>query len=63
MVDMSLASIDDRSLVVLSVEPAQHPVFVEDQGSPEFYVRSGPSTRELTVREATDCIASRWPAG
>lgn len=60
MVDMSFASIDDKSLIVLSVEPAQHPVFVEDQGSPEFYVRSGPSTRQLNVKEATDYIGTRW---
>ena len=60
MVDMSFASIDDKWLIVLSVEPAQHPVFVEDQGSPEFYVRSGPSTRQLNVKEATDYIGTRW---
>jgi hypothetical protein len=60
MVDMSFASIDDKSLIVLSVEPAQHPVFVEDQGSPEFYVRSGSSTRQLNVKEATDYIGARW---
>jgi hypothetical protein len=60
MVDMSFASIDEKPVVVLSVEPAQHPVFVEDQGSPEFYVRSGPSTRQLNVKEATDYIGTRW---
>lgn len=62
MVDMSFASIDEKTLIVLSVEPAQQPVFVEDQGSPEFYVRSGASTRQLNVKEATDFIASRWPS-
>ncbi len=62
MVDMSFASIDEKPLIVLSVEPAQQPVFVEDQGSAEFYVRSGASTRQFNVKEATDYIGSRWPS-
>jgi hypothetical protein len=62
MVDMSFASINEKTVVVLGVEPAQQPVFVEDDGSPEFYVRSGSSTRLLNVRDATDYIASRWSA-
>lgn len=60
MVGMSFASIDDKTVVVLNADPALKPVFVDNAGSPEFYVRSGASTRQLNVKEATDYIASRW---
>lgn len=60
MVDMSFASIDDKTVVVLSADPALGPVFVDNDGAPEFYVRSGSSTRQLNVKEATDYIASHW---
>ena len=46
---------------ILSTTPSTQPVFVEDGGSPEFYVRSNASTRLLDVKEATSYIAAHWP--
>lgn len=60
MVAVSFASIDDKTVVVMSADRAQAPVFVDNAGAPEFYVRSGPSTRLLNVKEATDYIAAHW---
>ena len=60
MVAMSFASIDDKSVVVMSADRALGPVFFDHEGAPEFYVRSGPSTRQLNVKEATDYIAAHW---
>ena len=60
VVGMSFASIDDKTVVVLSADPSATPVFVENEGSPEFFVRSGASTRQLNVKEATDYIAAHW---
>jgi len=36
-------------------------VFLEDQGTSEFHLRSNASTRRLGVKEATEYIARRWP--
>jgi hypothetical protein len=63
VVGMSFASIDDKTVVVLSADPASAPVFVDNEGSPEFFVRSGSSTRQLNVKEATDYITSHWSDG
>lgn len=60
MVAMSFASVDDKTVVVLSADPALTPIFVDNEGAPEFYVRSGASTRQLNVKEATDYIAAHW---
>ena len=60
LVDVSLATVDDHTVAVLSADRARQPVFVQDQGQPEFYVRSGSQTRPLDIRDATDYIASHW---
>jgi hypothetical protein len=61
MVDMSFASVDDRTVVVLGADRSLTPVFVDNDGAPEFYVRSGASTRQLDVKEATSFIGAHWP--
>lgn len=60
MVDMSFASIDGKTVVVLRAERALAPVFVDNDSTPEFYVRSGSSTRQLNVKEVTDYVAAHW---
>lgn len=60
MVDMSFASIDAKTVVVLRAERALSPVFLDNEGAPEFYVRSGSSTRQLNVKEVTDYVAAHW---
>lgn len=40
--------------------PSPRPVFLDQNGSPKLYLRSGAATRELNVREAFDYQASRW---
>jgi hypothetical protein len=61
LVDATFATADDKTVIVIAAEPATQPVFVEDRDTSEFYVRSGASTRQLNVKDATDYIASRWP--
>lgn len=63
VIGMSFASIDDKTVVVLSADPASTPIFVDNEGSPEFFVRSGASTRQLNVKEATDYITAHWSDG
>lgn len=50
-----------REVCRVIVSPAPRPVFLEQGGSPKFYLRSGAATRELNVKEAIDFQASRWP--
>ena len=57
---ISFAPVDGKTVAIVSATPSTHPVFVEDSGSPEFYVRSNASTRLMDVKEATTFIATRW---
>ena len=40
--------------------PAPRPVFIKQGGNTKFYIRTGVSTRELNIEEASKCIAHRW---
>lgn len=58
---VSFAPVDGKTVAVVSATPSTQPVFVEDSGSPEFYVRSNASSRLLDVKEAMSYIAAHWP--
>jgi hypothetical protein len=58
---ISFAPVDGKIVAVISATPSTQPVFVEDVGSPEFYVRSNAASRLLDVKEATSYIAAHWP--
>lgn len=49
----------------ISCSPSTRPVYLRPgkKADPEFWVRSGNSTRQLTVDEAADYIMGRWPLG
>src|SRR6266487_276090 len=59
-IEVSFATADTETVAVLSAERSPKPVFLEEQDRPEFWVRSGPSTRLLDVKEASDYIAAKW---
>jgi hypothetical protein len=61
LVDVTFATADDKTVVVVSVEPATQPVFVEELQTAEFFIRSGASTRQLKVREPRTSSPSGGP--
>jgi hypothetical protein len=50
-----------RQVCVVSVRPSPRPVYLEAKSGPEFWLRSGNSTRQLKVNEVTDYVMHRWP--
>lgn len=50
----------NREVCRLIASPAPRPVYLDLEGSPKFFLRSGATTRELNVREGIEWIASRW---
>jgi len=45
----------------VTVEPAGHPVYLQDKTESALYVRAGNSTRPLPVHEAVRYVSTRWP--
>jgi hypothetical protein len=53
-------TIDSNDICRLIIMPAPRPVFIKQEGSTKFYIRTGTSTRELNIEEAIKFIANRW---
>lgn len=52
--------INEKRICVISIEASDKPVFLSLNGTSEFWVRTGNSTRQLDVKEATKYIQSHW---
>lgn len=55
----------EQPVCLVTVRPSPRPVYLVSgkSAAPEFWVRSGNSTRQLRVDEATDYVMHRWPLG
>jgi len=51
--------VDGHDVCRVLIEPSKRPVYVQQEGRAQYFVRTGNSTRELDTREALDHIASR----
>jgi hypothetical protein len=52
--------IDQKDVCRLIISPAARPVFLDQNNSPKFFVRTGGGTRELNVQEALAYAPGRW---
>jgi hypothetical protein len=59
-VEVTFGELDGRTIAIVSCEPYRQPVFLEDGGRREFYVRAGNSSVPLDVRDAAQYIGAHW---
>ena len=52
--------IDGHDVCQITVEPSDHPIYVEDQNAAVFYLRTGNGTRPLPVDEVVKYVQHRW---
>ena len=52
--------VDNKDVCRLIISPAPRPVFLEQNNTPKFFVRTGGGTRDLNIQEALDYVHSRW---
>ena len=52
--------IDGRDVCHVSVDPSDHPVYIDEQQQAVFYLRAGNGTRPLPVDEAVKYVQHRW---
>ena len=54
-----VGSIEDKTIAVVQCERSHNPVFLRAKNREAFYIRSGPSSVELTSREVLEYVARR----
>ena len=52
--------IDGKDICQVTIEPSDHPIYVDSQNQAVFYLRSGNATRPLPVDEAVKYVQRRW---
>lgn len=53
---------DDCRVMVVKCQKAPTPVFVKDGDTERFYIRTGPSTTELSASQTHDYVKQRFNA-
>jgi len=53
-------SLNAKEVCVIDVAPSSEPVFLKGEGSDQFYVRVGNSTRAFGMEEAFAFARDRW---
>ena len=57
------SSFDDYQgarVMVVICEPSKQPIYVKDGNNDKFYIRTGPSTTELSTSETVSYISDRF---
>ncbi len=55
-----LSQIDGQDICQVTVEPSDHPIYVEHQNKALFYLRVGNGTQALPVDEAIRYVDIHW---
>jgi hypothetical protein len=62
LASVTFADVDGKTVSVVHADPAVKPVYLTDNNIAELYVRSGNTTQQLDVKQATEYIKLRFPA-
>jgi hypothetical protein len=52
--------LDSQDICRIIAKPSPRPIYVKDNQDDHLYIRSGNSTRKLTVKEAIGYVKNRW---
>jgi hypothetical protein len=52
--------LDNQDICRIITKPAPRPIYVKDNQDDHLYIRSGNSTRKLTVKEAINHVKNQW---
>lgn len=59
-VNVAIEMINGREICIIDISDSSQPVFVQNQVNDEFFIRASASSQPMSMREATDYIASHW---
>ncbi len=53
-------TIDEEDICRMIIKLAPRPVYLNREGGPRLFLRTGGGTRDLKIQEATEYIKGRW---
>jgi len=53
-------TIDGENICRIIIKSAPRPVYLNREGGPRLYLRTGAGTRDMNIQEATEYIKGRW---
>jgi predicted HTH transcriptional regulator len=59
-IDLTFPEVDDQTVCLVSVKPANQPVYLVHQGQEAFYIRAGNASQPLSVSTATSYIQNHF---
>lgn len=59
-IHIRFSTVHENTICMIVIEPSDNPVFVSAGNASGFWLRTGNSTRQLDVREATSYIQRHW---
>lgn len=59
-INVVIENLSGRDICIIDISDSSQPVFVQNQGKDEFFIRASASSQPLSMREATDYIAVHW---
>ena len=62
-IELTFSEAQGRTVAIASCEPCHKPVFVQDGGETDFFVRAGNTSQPLNIKEANEYIRSHGQAG
>ncbi|MFN2150432.1 MAG: RNA-binding domain-containing protein [Anaerolineales bacterium] len=60
LVRLSFPVVEGKTICLVAVQPALHPVYFRHQGQEDFYIRAGNASQPLAVSQATSYIRDRF---
>lgn len=61
LVSIKYEKVDGKDVAMVRVKPSPHEVFLKVEDKEKFYIRSGNTSQELDISEATQYIKEHWP--
>ncbi|MGC2445571.1 GmrSD restriction endonuclease domain-containing protein [Candidatus Binatus sp.] len=60
LVSIAIVTIKGKEVCLVNASESGRPVYIQEGANSRFFVRIGTTTQELSVRDATEYISSRW---
>ena len=59
-VGVKITKLNDKEVCIVTVAGSAMPVFVQNAGKEEFYIRASASSQPMSIREANEYIRTHW---